>query len=48
MQTNNLTVIDHPLVKAKITQMRDRNTTTKMFGELVDEISGLMLSLIHI
>ncbi|ADX67606.1 uracil phosphoribosyltransferase [Weeksella virosa] len=42
MQKNNLTVINHPLVKAKITQMRDRNTTTKMFGELVDEISGLM------
>lgn len=39
---NNLTVIDHPLVKAKITQMRDIHTTTKMFGELVDEISGLM------
>ncbi|WP_068596455.1 uracil phosphoribosyltransferase [Vaginella massiliensis] len=39
---NNLTVIDHPLIKAKITQMRDVNTTTKMFGELVDEISGLM------
>ncbi len=42
MNTNNLTVIDHPLVKHKITQMRDINTNTKMFGELVDEISGLM------
>ncbi len=42
MKTSNLTVIEHPLVKSKITQMRDKNTTTKEFGELVDEISGLM------
>jgi uracil phosphoribosyltransferase len=42
MKTDNLNVINHPLVKAKITQMRDKNTTTKEFGELVDEISGLM------
>ncbi|MBF0597621.1 uracil phosphoribosyltransferase [Faecalibacter rhinopitheci] len=42
MEQNNLTVFTHPLVKAKITQMRDKNTTTKEFGELVDEISGLM------
>lgn len=43
MKTSNLTVIEkRPLVKSKITQMRDKNTTTKEFGELVDEISGLM------
>lgn len=42
MKASNLTVIEHPLVKSKITQMRDKNTTTKEFGELVDEISGLM------
>ena len=42
MKQHNLHVINHPLVKAKITQMRDKNTTTKEFGELVDEISGLM------
>ena len=42
MKKDNLTVINHPLVKAKITQMRDKTTTTKEFGELVDEISGLM------
>ncbi len=42
MKQDNLTVFSHPLVKAKITQMRDKNTTTKEFGELVDEISGLM------
>ena len=35
MKQDNLTVITHPLVKAKITQMRDKNTTTKEFGELV-------------
>lgn len=42
MKQDNLTVFSHPLVKAKITQMRDKNTSTKEFGELVDEISGLM------
>lgn len=42
MKQDNLTIITHPLVKAKITQMRDKETTTKEFGELVDEISGLM------
>jgi len=42
MTQNNLHIINHPLVKAKITQMRDKNTSTKEFGELVDEISGLM------
>lgn len=38
----NFKVIDHPLIKHKLTQMRDKNTTTKMFKELVDEIAGLM------
>jgi len=42
MKLENLHIINHPLVKAKITQMRDKNTSTKEFGELVDEISGLM------
>lgn len=42
MKQDNLHVNNHPLVKAKITQMRDKDTTTKEFGELVDEISGLM------
>ena len=32
MKQDNLTVINHPLVKAKITQMRDKTTTTKEFG----------------
>ena len=31
MKQDNLTVISHPLVKAKITQMRDKNTTTKEY-----------------
>jgi uracil phosphoribosyltransferase len=38
----NFKVIDHPLIKHKITQMRDKNTTTKMFKELVNEIASLM------
>lgn len=38
----NLTVVTHPLVKHKLTIMRDRQTPTKIFKELVDEIAMLM------
>ncbi|MBW3629799.1 MAG: uracil phosphoribosyltransferase [Gemmatimonadetes bacterium] len=38
----NLTVLDHPLIQHKITVLRDRETSTKKFKELVDEISMLM------
>ncbi len=37
-----LTVIDHPLVRHKLTLLRDRETSTKSFKELVDEIAMLM------
>jgi uracil phosphoribosyltransferase len=37
-----LSVIDHPLVRHKITLLRDRATPTKLFKELVDEIAMLM------
>lgn len=37
-----LTVVQHPLVKHKITMLRDRGTSTKGFKELVDEIAMLM------
>ena len=38
----NLTVLDHPLIQHKITVLRDRETSTKKFKELVDEIAMLM------
>lgn len=37
-----LTVVDHPLVRHKISLLRDRETSTKTFKELVDEIAMLM------
>lgn len=38
----NLTVLGHPLIRHKLTVLRDRNTSKKKFKELVDEISMLM------
>jgi uracil phosphoribosyltransferase len=37
-----LTVVDHPLVRHKVTILRDRETNVKTFKELVDEIAMLM------
>jgi uracil phosphoribosyltransferase len=37
-----LTVVDHPLVRHKVTLLRDRETNVKTFKELVDEIAMLM------
>ena len=37
-----LTVLSHPLVTHKLTQMRDKNTGTKDFREYLDEITELM------
>ncbi|MFC1575663.1 uracil phosphoribosyltransferase [Gemmatimonadota bacterium] len=38
----NLTVLDHPLIQHKLSILRDRDTSTKVFKELVDEIATLM------
>jgi uracil phosphoribosyltransferase len=38
----NLTVLAHPLIQHKITVLRDRETSTKKFKELVDELAMLM------
>ena len=38
----NLVIIRHPLVQHKLTVLRDRETSTKTFKELVDEIAMLM------
>jgi len=35
-------VFDHPLIQHKLTYIRDKNTGTKEFRELVDEIATLM------
>lgn len=40
--TNQVTVLDHPLIQHKLTFLRDKNTGSKMFRELVSEISMLM------
>jgi uracil phosphoribosyltransferase len=38
----NLTVLGHPLIRHKVTLLRDRRTPTKDFRELVAEIAMLM------
>ncbi len=39
---SNVTVIDHPLVQHKLSLLRDKNTGTKAFRELVTELALLM------
>ncbi len=39
---DNVFIFDHPLIQHKITLMRDKNTPTKEFRELVREVSRLM------
>ncbi len=39
---HNVFISDHPLVKHKLTKLRDKNTEPKKFRELVREISGLL------
>ncbi len=36
-------VFDHPLIQHKLTYIRDKNTGTKEFRELVEEVSTLMV-----
>lgn len=38
----NLTIVDHPLVQHKLTRLRDRDTNTRDFKALVNEIAMLM------
>ena len=42
MATSTLTVIGHPLIRHKLSYLRDKNTPKKLFKELVDEIAMLM------
>ena len=39
---NQIFVMDHPLIQHKLTFLRDKNTGTKEFRELVSEIATLM------
>lgn len=39
---NNLFIVDHPLIQHKLSIIRRKDTSTKIFKELVDEISMLM------
>ncbi|MBQ9605334.1 MAG: uracil phosphoribosyltransferase [Firmicutes bacterium] len=39
---SNITILDHPLIKHKISMLRDKNTGTMFFRILVEEISMLM------
>lgn len=38
----NVHILDHPLIQHKLTFIRDKNTGTKEFRELVDEVAMLM------
>lgn len=38
----NLELLEHPLLRHKVSVLRERSTGTKLFRELVDEISTLM------
>ncbi|MEQ6248787.1 uracil phosphoribosyltransferase [Sulfitobacter sp. HNIBRBA3233] len=42
MSDQHLTVVDHPLVQHKLTIMRDRETPTAVFRQLLREISQLL------
>lgn len=39
---NNITIFDHPLIQHKISILRDENTSSKEFRELIEEIAMLM------
>ena len=39
---NNITIMDHPLIKHKISMLRDKATGTNEFRKLIEEIATLM------
>ena len=39
---SNVTILSHPLIKHKLSIIREKSTTTKQFKECLDEIAGLM------
>ena len=38
----NITICDHPLLKHKVTMLRNKNTGTNEFRKVVEEISMLV------
>lgn len=42
LNANNVTVVDHPLVKHKLTIMRDKNTSSNEFRRLLREVSTFL------
>ncbi len=42
MENKNVHIMDHPLIQHKLTILRNRNTSSKQFRELINEISMLM------
>lgn len=40
--TGMVNVLKHPIIEHKLTMLRDKNTTTKEFSEIVEEIAMLM------
>lgn len=42
MDMENITILTHPLIKHKITMLRDVNTGTNEFRKLIEEIATLM------
>ena len=40
--SDNVTILDHPLLKHKISRLRDENTSTNEFRSLIEEIAMLM------
>ena len=43
MPYENVFIFDHPLIQHKLSLMRDKNTATKDFRELVSEVAALMV-----
>lgn len=41
-QYDNVHILDHPLIRHKVAIIRDKNTTTKQFREVIGEIATLM------
>ena len=42
---DNVHILDHPLIRHKVAIIRDKNTTTKQFREVIGEIATLTYSL---
>lgn len=42
-QYENVHILDHPLIRHKVAIIRDKNTSTKQFREVISEIATLMV-----